>query len=283
MDALISVLDTNKTVFSSKMSEKITPELAKNDLYAFNGKNYSIQNFVDSLSNNPEYNLTATTPDGLTAALKKILTSTVVTELTKDISSKYPLFNQLISEFEDGIILFKAEAANVWDKLSYDSLRAKKFYDTTKIDLTEPIRFDISEIYVLSQDKAREISEDIKNNKFSFDSAAFLFTQRQGYRDKQGHHGLVAITHKFGELAVKNNMKPGNVFGPFKQEEGYSNIKLNAVEPARKKTLQEALPIISAQVQSEYQKELESVWLKELRSTYKVEINNKLLKKAFKK
>ena len=56
--------------------------------------------------------------------------------------------------------------------------------------------WDISEIYLMSKEKADEVYEEIKSGKLTFDSAAALYTQRQLYREKHGRMGPLPITNR---------------------------------------------------------------------------------------
>ena len=114
--------------------------------------------------------------------------------------------------------------------------------------------FDISEIYLLSKEKANEVYNEIKSGKLSFDSAASMYTQRPGFRDKKGRFGFVNSSNKLAKYAEDNKMKIGEFSEVFSLDVGFVIIQLNNIDPERKNTFEEALPKISNIVQDEITK-----------------------------
>ena len=110
----------------------------------------------------------------------------------------------------------------------------------------------------MSSSRVKDIYNDIKQGKLSFDSAAALYTQRTGYRERNGSHGTVQSPNKFAEKAESLNLKTGEYSEPYKNDAGYSIIKVNSFEPKRRLTFEEALPRISSLVQASITKELEN-------------------------
>jgi len=139
----------------------------------------------------------------------------------------------------------------------FDTLKARKFYDTTKMDLTKPRMYDITEIYFLSETRANDIHEEIKNGKISFDSAAELYTQRTGFREKKGKHGIVYAPNKFADSAASFKLKAGEYSAPYSNTPGYSIIKVNSIDPERRLTFEESIQRISSHVQAQVTRELE--------------------------
>jgi peptidyl-prolyl cis-trans isomerase SurA len=280
---ILSLIDTTKTIFDSNFSKSITGDLLPQTLFSINGKSYSVQNYMDSISNNSVRKIIAANREGLTEVIKSIIHPIVVENVTKNMDKAHPKLNMLIREFSSGLLLFKAEQENVWDKIKFDSTRAKKFYDTTKMNLTKLLQYDLSEIYIMSKKKVDEVYNDIKSGKITFDSAAILYTQRTGGREKKGEYGIVNTSNFLAYQAEKNKYKVGDISEPLSFEQGFSIIRINDINSERKMTFEEALPYISANVQTEYIAELQNNWLKELTKQYSVKYNNKLINKIFTK
>ncbi|MDR0926374.1 MAG: peptidylprolyl isomerase [Ignavibacteria bacterium] len=281
--AMLGSVDTTKTAFDTNFASTIPLELKHKTLYSLNKKDYSVGWFVNQLIATPVLKMTPTNNDGFTKAIKKLIEPIVLETATKNIDKSHPDFNSIVAEFADGIVLFKAEQVNVWDKLRFDSARAKKYYDTTKMNLRKSATYDISEIYILTKDKADEAYKDIKSGKYTFDTAAFLFTQRANYRDKYGRFPNLDSTHTFAKFVTEKNLKVGDYTEPFKFDNGYSIIRLNAQQPARRKTYEEALIDFSGPMQAEYQKILEEQWMSNITKENKIIINEKLLNEIYSK
>ena len=279
--ALLRNVDTNKTAFDANFVSSIPADLMRQNLYSINGKNFTVEWFVEQILANPEMKLTATNREGYMKSIRRLIEPIIIETATANITKTHPQFNMIIDEFTDGIILFRSEQLNVWDNLRFDTVRARNFFDTTSIDLTNPARYDISEIFVLTKEKADEIYAELRAGKITFADAAAASTQRGSYRDRNGRFGFLEANHQLARAAINANLQEGNWTEPFRFENGYSIIMLNGIEPARKKTLEEALPLISAQIQSEFHRELEQNWLNRLQKKYKIVINQKLFNQVF--
>jgi len=282
---LLKYVDKDKTTLDTNFVKLIPEDIKKLDLYSINGKTYKIQEFINNITTSPELKVIATNKDGFEKAIKKINRPIIINKMSKEFIKKYPELEIMFQDFQDGIISFKMEEINVWEKNKVlDTVLARKFYDTTTMDLQLPKYYDISEIYMLSYDGLTQIRNEILSNKLTFDSAAIIYTQRNGYRDKKGHHGsLNSEKYALAEKAENLNLKIGDISEPFKYETGYSIIKLNNILPARKKTFEEAIPDIAAKVQIISQKNIEKNWIESLKNQYKVTINTKAINSIFNK
>jgi peptidyl-prolyl cis-trans isomerase SurA len=279
---LLKNVDTTKTAIDTNFCKSIPETLKSQTLYSIDGKNYTVGWFADTMHNTLDVRSTPTNTKGYKEAIHKFIVPIVLDVLMRDINKTHPQFQTTMDEFTSGILLFKAEAANVWNKLKFDTVRAKKFYDTTSIDLTKPLQYNISEIYILKKDKIDSVYNELIAGKYTFDSAAALYTQRSSTRSKHGMMGLLDTTHKLAQTARDLKLKVDSISKPFKYENGYSIIKLNAIDPERRKTFEESMAIISAPAQAAYQKELENDWIKRLEKEGKVKVNNKLVKEIWK-
>ena len=279
---LVDYADNNKTALDTNFAKRIPEDIKALELYSILGKKYTVDNFIQNLITKPELKIVATNEQGFEKAIKLLIRPIVIAEATKDIENAYPEFKIMMREFRDGIILFRMEALNVWNRLKFDTTLAKKFYDTTKMDLTRPAYYDISEIYMLSNPGIKKIREEIIQGKISFDSAAALHTQRNNYRDKKGHHGnLYPEKYKLAEIAETLKLKKNDISEPFEYETGYSIIKINDFQPSRRKTFEEAIPDISGAVQALVQKQLEERWIKDLKQRYRVVFNKNAINSIF--
>ncbi len=279
---LLSYYDSTKTTLDTSFANKIPADIKAKPLYDLLNKTYSIGDFIQNLIVKPELKVTATNNEGFKKAIHKLYEPVVLEEAVKTLDKQYPQFVDILNEFRDGILLFKMEEVNVWSKLKFDSAFARKFYDTTTMDLKRPAQYDISEIFMLSDTALNRVLSDIHSGKITFDSAATEYTQRNKYRDKKGHYGFVtADKNKLAQKAEELKLKEGNISEVFKYENGYSIVKLNKFEPARKKTFEEAIPDIAPRVQTIYQKKLDTAWLEALKKAHKVTINNKAINDIF--
>lgn len=281
---LISSLDTMKTSLDSAWNANITNELKAKTLFTLMKEQTTVGKFIQDISTKSELRGTPLNREGLENAINRIIEPRVFDYATKDLEKNYPEFQDLVREFRDGILLFKVEALEVWDKMKFDSTLAKTFYDTTSMDLTRPVMYDISEIYFMQKTEADSIYNKLISGVLTFDEAANKYTQRIGMRAKNGHHGLLpSDRNSLAKLAVEQKLKPGEFSKPIEYEQGYSIIKVNAIEDARRKTFHEAIPDIAPKVQDIVQKNLTNAWLEQLRKKFPVKIETKNIDKITRK
>ncbi|HPP40483.1 MAG TPA: peptidylprolyl isomerase, partial [Candidatus Kapabacteria bacterium] len=265
LDALLNVLDTTKTSLDPDWQASVTEPIRKQTLFSLRNENTTVGKFVDEIARSRELRGTPLNRDGLNNAIKKIVEARIIDFATSNLEKEYEEFNDLVKEFRDGILLFKVEALEVWDKMKFDSTLAKAYYDTTSMDLTRPVMYDISEIYFLQKADADSVLKQIRSGAISFDEAANKHTQRIGMRAKNGHHGLLpADRNQLAKIASERKLTPGSISEPIAFEQGYSIIKVNAIEDARRKTFEEAIPDIAPRIQDLIQKNLTEQWLNRL-------------------
>ncbi len=280
MDQLLSILDTNASNINKSWSDSIPANLMNKDFFSMDKKNYTLKTFIDLMNTQSNLRGFAINKDGLVRAIKKILEPDVIAFATKNLENEFPDFKQTLNEFNDGVLLFKAETMEVWNKVKFDTLRAKKYYEKNKTKYITDPTYDISEIYVLSDSLAQEIYKSVLKGD-NFDTLASKLTQRSGFREKNGYMGKVSgNSNKFGKILKEKQITSPIVLSPQPIENGYTIIKVNAYEPPRQKTFEEAIPDFASKMQEEYQKELSANWIEKLRKTFNVKVDKKNLKKV---
>lgn len=279
---MLSSLDTNKSNISKAWSENIPKEVQSKVLYTIANKKYTVASLIDEMNKNNLLRGYATNKDGIISAVKKICEPICIEYATKDLEKEFPDFKIVLNEFNDGILLFKAETSEIWDKLKFDSTRARKYFDTTKIKYYTDPMYDITEIYVLSDSLAQEIYKSAINGA-NFEELATQFTQRSGFREKSGKMGLVSgKSNKYGKLLYDRNIFDSIIVKPIQIENGYTIMKINKYEEPRLKTFEEAIPDFASKLQEQYQKELLNNWLNNIKKTFPVKINQKNIEQVIK-
>lgn len=282
LDEMISSMDTNKSNINKAWSENISKDVKNKELFTISNKKFTVDNLVDEMNKNNLLRGYATNKDGIISAIKKICEPICIEYATKDLEKEFPDFKIILNEFNDGILLFKAETSEIWDKLKFDSTRAKKYFDTTKVKYyTEPM-YDITEIYVLSDSLAQEIYK-LAINGANFEELAAQYTQRSGFREKSGKMGLISgKSNKYAKLLYERNITDSIIVKPIQIDNGYTIMKINKYEEPRLKTFEEAIPDFASKLQEQYQKELLNNWLNNIKKTFPVKINKKNVEQVLK-
>ena len=274
-----SQLDTNGTNVAPDWDKNVTEKVKNSVIYEIMGKKVPVSELVDKFKNDPKMHGVPLSPNGIRAAVNSIVEPIVFAEVAKNLEKEYPDFESLMKEFRDGILLFKVEAMEVWDKMKFDTVLAKTYYDSTKTKYMTDDTYDISEIYFLDKNTADSVYNKLLSDG-SFDEIATKDTQRSGYREKNGNWGKLSVkTSAMARHARDENAKPGQILKPYVNEPGFSIIRVNGYFPPRMKTFEEAIPDFSPQYQEILQSKLSKKWLDSIRKKNPVKINDKELNK----
>ncbi|MCX6154239.1 MAG: peptidylprolyl isomerase [Candidatus Kapabacteria bacterium] len=281
LNELVASLDTTKGNMDIKWQEKVTDDIRNKDLFKFNKKTYSVRDLMALMNNKYEFKGFPLNEIGFKNAMYKIVEPIGFELATKNIENEYPEFSAQMKEFHDGILLFKVEAIEVWDKLKFDTVAAKKFFDARPGRYKTEPAYDFSEIYMLSDSAAKEAYHKVKSSLTEFDNYAAENTQRGGFKEKKGRWGLMNTkTNRLAKLIhEKAQGKDNLILEPLTFEKGFSVIKINKFEDVRLKTFEEAIPDFATEFQDMVQKNLTENWLNSIRTKYNVQINKDTLKK----
>lgn len=280
MDVLNEItvgLDTNQTTLKENWNESIKKESSNKTLFSILNKDYKVEYLLEKLNKQPDLRGVPTNNSGFEKAIHILVNPVIFDKATENLEKEYNDFNELMSEFSDGILLFKVEALEVWDKLKFDSTQAQKFFDTLSKKFYTDDMYDITEVFILNDSSAKDIYNKVKAGA-DIEAIAQKETQRDGYREKMGKWGLQAAkTNNLAKHAHESKAKPGDVLEPFKNGTGFSIIKINKYEAPRPKKFKEAIPEIAPLYQELLQKELLNKWLDRVRKDFPVKINEKNL------
>ncbi|MEL7144789.1 MAG: peptidylprolyl isomerase, partial [Bacteroidota bacterium] len=182
---------------------------------------------------------------------------------------KYPDYANLLNEYRDGILLFDIMNEKVWMKASSDTTGLKKYYENnksryTRYNVTEAVIFSSTEAEVISNVKAmlaENISREDIMKKINAD-APLLLQSKEGSFEK-------------GDNAMVDEAADG----PFYETRDGEKYILVQV----KNKFAEQLPkmkSIKGRLIADYQDYLEAAWIKDLKSKYTIEKNEKVLNKV---
>ena len=276
-------IDTTKNNIAANWDSLLTDNIRKKELYKFNKETTTIGDFVDILKKDVKLRGLILNTKGLMDGMDRILDPLAFQIASDGLEDKYPEFKRLMNEFRDGILLFRVEALEVWDKLKFDSVKAKAYFD--KLDTTfytEP-SWDISEIYVLNDSLAQDLYKTAKSG-VDFNELAAEKTQRSRFREKRGHWGIAnAKDNKLAAIVAEKGIKEEALLEPVKYEGGWSIIKVHSYEPVREKTFEEAISDFAPAFQDLMQKNLTDAWLDKVRKKFPVKVEKKKLDNVIKK
>lgn len=181
---------------------------------------------------------------------------------------KYPDYCNLVHEYRDGLLLFDISNRKIWDGASNDVKGLANYFDANKAKYTwDKPKFKGFLIQVANDSVAREIEKSIK----TLDSDTLIRTLRREFKkDIRIEKVLVAE----GENAMVDQIVFGVKDAPVKKD---AKFPIFFVERGKLITTPEDYADVRGPVTADYQTELETKWIKELKEKYPVRINKKVL------
>ncbi len=269
-------IDSSRTSVDSNWASKFTLGEKALTIYEIGGNKWTIKNFIDSLNGQPGYPLAR---NAIVDLVNRQVDDQALAILSKDVSKKFPEFDRIMADYQNGIVLFELENRRVWSQVKPDSAAEIKFYNDHKSRFMWSERIDLSEIYVLNDSLAKAIYKRIVNGE-NFDSLARQYTERPGYKAKAGRWGLLVK----GENEMSNKafaLGVDDVSQPFSFQAGLSIAKINRRVPITQKSFVEARQEVASQYQDEASNDLRLKWVEGLRKQYKREVNFKVLEDSY--
>lgn len=249
-------------------------------LFNYNNKSFKAPQLFELLGDKNDFSNRLISLSFLRDAVKKAGEDILIEEEAMNLEKTRPDFAALMEDYRSGIYIFKIQDEEVWGKIKLDSTKLFEHYLATKDKYVWPDRVHYKEIYVKKDSLANHYYDLLASGQ-SFDSLAYKYTERPGYRDKFGDFGFQEVgSSETAKVAFELN-KPGDYSKPVQNSGGYSIIQLVQKDPARLKSFEEAKAEVSGSFQEIESKRLEQEYLSSLKKRYKPVINYDKLEKAF--
>lgn len=303
-----AAVDSSKTTNDAKWDSTISPSVRAMTIFTFAGKNVTVGEMIERAKTNQElHNLAFNSAGTVSTIISKTAVGVVTEHHAQQLQDKFPDFNRTMKEYEEGILLFKAEQENVWNKVQPNDSLLRIFHASRKGNYLWPDRVNAQEIYVPNDSIAKLVVKSItgytvdslvarkgkaKGKKvlfdtvrvavapISYDSAAARFNTRGTTLETRGVLGLQnASTNTVTQLAWSRDAKDSLVYFPY--ENGFSFTKAVAKDPAREKTFEEVQSEISGAYQEYETKRIGDEWFAALQKKYPVVLVKDALTKTF--
>lgn len=183
----------------------------------------------------------------------------------KNLETEYPEFGYVVQEYREGLLLFELMEREVWRKSKKDTVSLQNFYTKHKANYFWDDRMEA--IITTSENKttAKKVRKLLKKG-----------LNIEALKEKENN---VVISK--GVFQFNDNEIPGS----YTYSDGVSKVFKNNNQYVVIKGLKKVLPSqqeykeIKGKVINDYQVQLEKDWLVELKSKYKVEINQDAFEK----
>jgi peptidyl-prolyl cis-trans isomerase SurA len=281
-DALMGMINNVDTVSTTSVAgwfSRIPEDVKKMELVSMNEGGITVDEAIRAIERSTDYQNKPLNRASLRELAELVGQHEALMRETADLEQRYPEFASLMQEYREGVLLFRAEQENVWNKVTVDEDSLKQYWEQHRAEYNWPDRVQFSEIFVTSDSMAKLLRDSLDMGA-SFDELASRHTARAGYRPKNGDWGLQP--YDTNELTTRASNYPiGYVDGPIKFQYGYSIIKVTGKEDAREKTFDEAQSEVSSKYQEFESKRLEKAWIDSLRNEFGVEVEDGVLDEAF--
>jgi len=281
VEQLTHALDTTMTPSSITWSDTLAPDLKKKVLFLCEERRYTVEDFVAHVNTTVEFKSMFLHPKSVQQMIDRMAEAKIVEENALKIPERYPAFNRLLKEYQDGILLYRIEQDEIWKKVVVNDSLLKIFHSQNVEKFRWPERVSFSEVYATSDSVVNLAYKEIMAGK-NFNDVAERYTMRPGYKEKKGAWELTPVgTNEVTGRAF--SMRVDSITPPFKHVTGWSIVKTIAKDSAHAKTFEEATPELLSSYQEHASKVREQEWLAELRNRYPVVLRKETLSEAFKR
>ena len=273
---ITSMADTSK----QGLEIENLPDSIKNSiLYTLAGERATVNDFIQ-LALNQGNGAYLKRGVSFKTAVKRVAGQYLITKDALKYLQNDSSFISLMDDYKKGTIIFKLQQDEVWSQIKPDSAALLNYYTKNINKYRWPDRVRFTELFTRNDSLIQHYQVMI-NNGVNFDTLCSKYTERPGFRERIGHWALEdKDLNDLYRLAWEID-RPGQFSNIFKNFVGYSIIRLDAKDPARGKTFEEARPEVSSDYQEMKTKQLQQAYLEKLNKKYKPVIYYKEFEKIF--
>jgi len=257
-------------------------ELSESVLFSYAKKPVTIGAFLESANRNSKITgKPMDDPAEVANAINILAEDILLEEEAMNLDKTDPEFAQLMSDYRDGIFIFKIQEEEVWNKVKIDSADVYNYWNSNKEKYSWPDRISFSEIFSTKDSLVQKYYSMLQAGA-SFDSLAALYTERAQKKKDNGYYDLQSVDYSEFYKEANKISNVGSYTEPVPFSGGYSIFKLNDRQAARIKTFEEAKAEVSGEYQEMLSKKLENDYLAGLEKRYKPKLYYDKLENAFK-
>ncbi len=249
-------------------------------LISFTGQNMTVDEFMETLIPLPEFGNRMINESLMNDGVKKVSSDRVLELEALSLDKSIPEFADLMTDYKNGIYIFKLQEEEVWNRVDLDSVRLHAFWEKNKDKYRWENRVEFAEIFAKTDSMIQKYYTMLKNGE-NFDSVAAKYTERPGFKEKAGKFQMLAVNSSQQSTEANKLSQPGDYSTPVPVTGGFSIIKLIKKDPAREKTFEEARAEVSGAFQEEESKRLETEYINSLKNKFNPEYFYDRLDAAF--
>jgi peptidyl-prolyl cis-trans isomerase SurA len=279
--SFVALLDSFKTVGDSGWDEPVPQDVRKMPLISLRGRAISMDSVIGILKSKEDYNNLSLKASELRKGVDRFIEKLLLDEYSIGLEQRSPEFAVLMKDYQDGVVLYKAEQTEVWNKVTVTDSLLKKFYEENKSKFMFPERLEMSQIQLNSDTLAAMVYDSLTHGA-SFEALADRYNAEDAdLKGKGGSRGLLPVTNDdLTEAASK--LPIGEISEPIPMETiGFAIVRLNKKVPPSQKTFEEAGAEVSNTFQEYESKRMEQDWIDRIKKKYLVVEHKEVLRDAF--
>jgi hypothetical protein len=185
---MLQSFDTSKVIGDSAWADAVPSAMRKQTICSYAGKNLSVDSLLKLVEAMPENYGMSLLPSDIRAVLERMYEHFLLLEEASDVETRFPVFSQLLDEFRDGIILYRAEQQEVWSNISVTDSALDAYFENNREKFRFPHRVNLSAIYVGNDTLANKAYQRLQKGE-TFDTvaltenASILMRLRKGLLD----------------------------------------------------------------------------------------------------
>lgn len=278
-DNLLAQLDSTKLTGDSAWDASMSSDVRRLTLMTVNSRIISIDTVLKVIDAKQELHNAGLRRSTLRTQVDRIAEGFLLDARAVGLENRYPEFASLMKDYNDGIILYKAEQMEVWNKTTVTDTALRSYFAQNASRFMTPERVNIAELHFDSDTLALIVYDSLLKGA-DFSELATRYNHESDLKSKNGVHGLQPVTKD--ELTQATTLLAvGQISEPLESGAGYSIIKLLERELPRQKTFEEAGAEVSNAFQDAESKRLEKEWLDRIKLRYPVKQYKEPLKEAF--
>jgi len=176
----------------------------------------------------------------------------------------------IINEYRDGLLIFDVMGKNVWRKAKKDSVGQQDFFAKNRSNYQWKERVDVSILGATKESVIKQVEELLTAGK----TAEEIKTQLNG--EKEVNVLLTEGVYELDQRELPSGFVPKiGVSKIYEENNSFIIVLVNKIIASGPKEFEE----VKGKVISDYQTHVEKTWMDELRAKFKVDINQKTLKR----
>ncbi len=285
LEGLLRSIDTTRSAADENWGAGVPESTRSRTLFRLGGlgMEWSVNDWMEEINSNPRFRGLPLSRRSVTTSIRSIAEFPALADEASDLEERYPDFQRLMNDFRDGALIFTMEQDEVYSKVRYEEEAGRKYYEKNRKNYLSPIEVQVSEIFSFTEQAARKVYTRITERGLDLREIAAVETERTGFRQKKGLWGMMSA--KDSELVrslLENEESPevGKVYGPYKMGQGWSVIRVEAINEPRQLDYTEARAEVMGDYNDWKERELRRTFLDSLRKKFRVEVKKDALENA---